>query len=101
MRWPTMKDVKDLEDDDIMKNVTILLGRCITEIHDGDTIHNRIDINEDELDVFIDSMPTDSFEHIGFFFNSMPKLLHVVNVKNPKTKKESEIVIQGLENFFG
>jgi len=31
----------------------------------------------------------------------MPKLSHKIKVKNPNTKVESEIVIEGLQNFFG
>jgi len=30
----------------------------------------------------------------------MPKLIHVVEVKNPKTKKKNEIPIEGLQSFF-
>jgi len=31
----------------------------------------------------------------------MPKLTHTVKITNPKTKKESEIVLSGLNDFFG
>jgi len=31
----------------------------------------------------------------------MPKLSHVVKVVNPKTKVESEVVLEGLASFFG
>jgi hypothetical protein len=34
------------------------------------------------------------------FFDTMPKLTHVVEVKNPKTEVTSEVVIQGMESFF-
>ena len=31
----------------------------------------------------------------------MPKLTHTVKIENPKTKKKSEIVLSGLNDFFG
>jgi hypothetical protein len=31
----------------------------------------------------------------------MPKLRHVINVTNPKTKKKNEIVVEGLQSFLG
>jgi hypothetical protein len=31
----------------------------------------------------------------------MPKLSHKVKVKNPNTGVESDIVLEGLQNFFG
>ena len=46
------------------------------------------------------SLSTEVFEKIGEFFNTMPRLTHVVEVKNPKTDVTSEVVIQGMESFF-
>ena len=31
----------------------------------------------------------------------MPKLSHTIKVKNPNTKVESEVVLEGLASFFG
>ena len=42
----------------------------------------------------------ENFEHVTKFFETMPKLVHVIEVKNPKTKKKSEIPIEGLQSFF-
>ena len=100
LRWPTVKDVSDLDSDDIVDGTMTLLNKCITEITDGDTIHRRSDFNDKELSEFVDSLPTDTFEDIGKFFQTMPKLLHVIKVKNPKTNVESEVVVEGIDNFF-
>ena len=40
------------------------------------------------------------FEKLQKFFESMPKLRHAVEVKNPKTKKKNEIMLEGLGDFF-
>ena len=45
-------------------------------------------------------MSTENFEQINNFFNTMPKLQHVVKVKNPKTKKTGEVKIEGMQSFF-
>ena len=102
LRWPTIHDVGDVEvtTDNLVDNVLALLKKCITQINEGDTIHNRTDMSSEELDEFIDSLPTDAFEEVGKYFETMPQLLHVVNITNPNTKVDSEIVIQGLESFF-
>jgi hypothetical protein len=31
----------------------------------------------------------------------MPKLKHTIKVTNPKTKVESDVVLEGLASFFG
>ena len=102
LRWPTIHDVGDVEvtTDNLVDNVLALLKKCITQINEGDTIHNRTDMSSEELHELIDSLPSDTFEDVGKYFETMPQLLHVVNITNPKTKVDNEIVIQGLESFF-
>ena len=56
---------------------------------------------EKELETFIESMTTQNLEEVGTFFETMPKLIHIVKTKNPKTKKKVEIPIEGLQSFFG
>ena len=101
MRYPTVNDIKSVGEAETLNNVMTLLKVCINEIHDGDTIHNMIDVTSKELDEFIDSLPTETFEKMATFFDTMPKLTHVIEVKNPKTEVTSEVVIQGMESFFG
>ena len=57
-------------------------------------------MEDKELDGFIDSMTHDQFQKIQVFFNTMPKVKHLVKVKNPNTGVESEVVLQGLNTFF-
>jgi len=100
MRHPTVGDIKSVDEAETLNNIMKLLKVCIHEIHDGDTIHSMIDVTNKELDEFVDSLSTEVFEKIGEFFNTMPKLTHVVEIKNPKTEVTSEIVLQGMESFF-
>ena len=100
MRYPCLKDMTGFTDTGEVSSIFNMIKRCIHEVHDGDTVHNRVDISEKELDEFIDSMSTDNFEKVSNFFETMPKLQYVVEVKNPKTKKKNEILIEGLRSFF-
>ena len=101
MRYPTLKDMTNIgTDKSDVATVFNLIKRCISEIHDEDAIHNRIDISEKEMEEFIDNLPSAIFENLGEFFNSMPKVQHPVKVKNPKTGKSGEIVIEGIQSFF-
>jgi len=101
MRYPTLRDMTDVSvDSGDVATVFSLIKRCIYEICDKETIHNRIDISERELEEFIDNLPSKVFETLGEFFSSMPKVLHVVKVTNPKTKKKGEVIIEGIQSFF-
>lgn len=101
MRYPDLNDFSNTEGDDETETVFKMISKCIHEIHEGDTIHNKVDISDKELDEFVENLPTDAFEKVQNFFETMPKVRHVVKVKNPKTKKTGEVVLEGLENFFG
>ena len=35
------------------------------------------------------------------FFETMPKLRHEIKFKNPKTKKQNKVTLEGLQSFFG
>ena len=101
MKYPTLSDMSGFTDTGQVSSIFRMIKRCISEIHDGETVYNKVDISEKELDEFIDSMSTENFENLSAFFETMPKLQHVVEVKNPKTKKKNEILIEGLQSFFG
>ena len=100
MKYPTLSDMSGFGDTGEVSSVFTMMKRCINEIHDKETIYNKVDISEKDLDEFIDSMSTENFENFSAFFETMPKLQHMVTVKNPKTKKKNEVLIEGLQSFF-
>ena len=100
MKYPCLKDMAGFTGEGEVKSIFGMIKRCIHEIHDSETVYNKVDISEKELDEFIDSMSTENFENLSTFFETMPKLLHEVEVKNPKTKKKNKILIEGLQSFF-
>ena len=85
---------------DVDKMIAVM-KRCVHEVHDGETVHNKVDMSDSDLSEFIDSLTTDQFEKMTLFFDTMPKLAHTVKVTNPKTKKKGEVVIEGIGSFFG
>ena len=100
MKYPLMSDMKGVDFNDGISGSFNLISKCVHEINDGDTTHNRIDMTDKELDDFIDTMDTKQFENIMEFFNTMPKLRHAITVTNPKTKKKSEVMLEGLDSFL-
>ena len=77
-----------------------MIKGCIEQIVEGETIHERIDFNDQELDTFLDSLSTKQLEGVQKFFETMPKLQHKVSVTNPKTKKKNNVILEGLDAFF-
>ena len=100
MRYPTFGDTMDDTESDTEKVFNVMKS-CINEIYHEDPIYNKVDISKEEMDAFFDSMTQGMLEKVREFFESMPKLRHVIQIKNPKTKKKSEVVLEGLSDFLG
>jgi|TARA_R110000822_G_scaffold187578_2_gene326336 hypothetical protein len=101
-RYPILSDMKGLQGQaSEMETMFHVINNCVNEIHDGDEIYRRIDMSESEINEFIDSLSAKQFEKITEFFQTTPKLRHVIKVTNPKTKVKGEVVLEGLTDFLG
>ena len=100
MGYPTLGDLGKYTSTNESETVFDMIKNCIKEIHNGDEIHHASDVSDKEMEEFVESMSTDNFETVAEFFDTMPKLQHIVKVKNPKTKKLGEVRIEGMQSFF-
>jgi|TARA_B110000211_G_C13959998_1_gene500126 hypothetical protein len=84
-------------------NMLDVIGSCVLQIYEekGEKVYQAKDQTKKELTDFIESMNSGQFRKLQSFFDSMPKLKHTIKVKNPKTKKTSDVVLSGLNDFFG
>ena len=105
MRYPSLdefiKNNFDVSGAGGMDQSFDLIASCIDQIFTADEVWATSDCTKKELREFIESMNSSQFKGIEEFFATMPKLSHTVTVVNPKTKVESDIVLEGLASFFG
>ena len=99
MQYPILEDMKLLKDSSTMELFKII-NKCVKELHHGEKIYNGPDMTEKDLNDFFESMSSEQFDKVNEFFETMPRLRHITKITNPKTKIESEIVIEGLESFL-
>ena len=99
MRYPLINDIDANVKEDVEGPFKVVKN-CIESIDDGDKIHTKADFSDKELDEFLNSFNTDQLSNVMNFFNTMPKLRHPVKVKNKNTGVESEVILEGLENFL-
>ena len=104
MKYPSMDefiknnfDVSDMNIDDTFK----LIASCIEQVYSEEESWSASDCTNKELVDFIDQLGSKQFKEIEKFFETMPKLSHTLKVVNPKTKVENEILLEGLQSFFG
>ena len=78
-----------------------LIASCIEQVFSEEESFAASDCTKKELSQFLEQLNSSQFKEIEKFFETMPKLSHTVKVINPNTQVESEIVIEGLQSFFG
>ena len=100
LRYPLLNDMQKLEGETEVDKVFNILLNCIHEVHHGDKIYNAVDVTKKDLETFIDQMTTEQLQSVMDFFDTMPKVRHVIQVTNPNTKKKGEVVLEGLQNFL-
>jgi len=77
-----------------------MITSCIEMVYNADECWSAADCTKKEMEEFVEQMNTKQFKEIEKFFTSMPKLSHTIKVKNPNTKKTSEVTLEGLASFF-
>jgi hypothetical protein len=78
-----------------------IVASCIDMVYTKDESWSASDVTKKELVEWLETFDSTQFKGIENFFDTMPKLTHVVTVKNPNTGKDNEIVLEGLSSFFG
>ena len=78
-----------------------LIASCVDQVYSEEESWAASDCTKKELSEFIEGLNSKQFKDVEKFFDTMPKLSHKVKVKNPNTDVESEIVLEGLQSFFG
>jgi len=77
-----------------------MISSCIEMVYNADECWSAVDCTKQEMIDFVEQMNTRQFKEIETFFTTMPKLSHTVKVKNPNTKKNNEVLLEGLASFF-
>ena len=104
MKYPSLnefiKNNFDFDDKNQMEQSFDLIGSCVDKIYTKEESYAASDCTKKEMNDFLESMNSSQFKKIEEFFTTMPKLSHTIEVTNPKTKKKSEVVLEGLASFF-
>jgi hypothetical protein len=104
MKYPSLeqfiKNNFDFNNQNAMDQSFDLIASCIDKIYTEDEVWSTSDVTKKEVTEFLESMNSSQFKDIEKFFETMPKLSHKIQITNPKTKVESEVVLEGLASFF-
>ena len=77
-----------------------MIASCVDMIYSEDETWTSADFTQKEMVDFLEGLGSKQFKEFEKFFTTIPKLTHEIKVKNPKTKKENTIKLEGLAAFF-
>jgi len=104
MKYPSLdqfiKNNFDFNDTSVDRSFE-LIATCIDKIYNEEEVWSTEDVSKKEIIEFLEQMSSAQFKSIEKFFDTMPKLSHSIELKNPVTKVKSTVVLEGLSSFFG
>ena len=77
-----------------------VVADCMDTIYTGEDAWEAKDYTPAERIDFVNQLNSKQYKEIEKFFSTMPKLSHTIEVVNPNTKKKSNVVLEGLADFF-
>ena len=83
------------------EDVFKMIVDCIEYIWEGEEIYKAKDATKKELTDFIESLSTEQFNKVRKYFESMPRLRNDITWTCSKCNKSEDLVLEGLDSFFG
>lgn len=100
MKYPSTKLMSEVVSNENVADILFFMIRgCMDQYFDGDKIEYFKDSKPEEIDSFIEQLPTGILKDFEKFFDTMPKLYHKIEYTNEKGTKR-EIEFRSLEDFF-
>ena len=107
MSYPTINSMlKTLEKDNpeeesLVEDLVTSIVCNMKYIYDSDDVYNCNECKEEELVKFVESLTKDQFGKIVEFFNTIPRVSIKKDYECDKCGSKEEILIEGMQNFFG
>ncbi len=99
-KYPTMVDIAKYGKEGMSAVDTTfgVIQDCLQNVFDENEVYDEM--SQKELQDFIEQMTTEQFEKVQEFFDTMPKLRHTVDVKNPNTGVVNKVHLEGMQTFL-
>ncbi len=101
MKYPDFKIMTKMEGLSETEMLSKMITGCIDYVYDNEQIYYAKDTKEEELIDFIDSLTREQFAKVQDFFDTIPKIKKTLNFKCGKCGYQEDVVLEGIQGFFG
>lgn len=100
LKHPTPKIAEKLEEAETVADIIYeTIMNCVHCAFDEERVYDWKTSTEEEKVEFLDMLPVQTYNKIQKFFETSPKIEHVVNYVNSQGK-EKKVVFRNLDDFF-
>jgi hypothetical protein len=100
LRLLKVEDTKDVQDMPENEVIFYLLNKSIDRIFDAESVYERTDISDADVDEFIENLTFAQLGQLSEYFEKTPKLTKEVSFKCEICGTQQSRVLEGLQNFF-
>jgi len=101
MKYPDFKIMTKMEGLSETEMLSKMITGCIDYVYDKEQIYYAKDTKEEELIDCIDSLTREQFAKVQDFFDTIPKIKKTLNFKCGKCGYQEDVVLEGIQGFFG
>ena len=101
MKYPSLQSAVKISSKHNTDELFALIAGCIQSIYTKEEVFEYEDHSIEELIGFIEQLSPEYFKKIMDFFETMPSMENEIKPTCPFCKKESKLIIRGIEDFFG
>jgi hypothetical protein len=101
MKYPDFSIISKMEGLKETEMLTKMITGCIDYIYNDEELFYGKDASESELTEFVDSLTREQFEKVQEFFDTIPKMKKILDFKCSKCGYQEEVVLEGIQSFFG
>lgn len=100
MKYPTFELIDKLSKSETADTEFAVVAACIDQIIDKESVYDAKDATDEELEEFVDNLPSDKYDMLSEFVVNLPKARLEEKKKCPKCGFEHNLVLEGLNDFF-
>lgn len=101
MNYPRLEDLEIDPDAPNVDRIIQLIASCIQSIWYGEEMFAAEDYSMEELVEFVENLSPGGLAKIEEFFKFMPVVQHEFSWDCGKCEHHNQVVMEGLQNFFG
>lgn len=100
LKFPTFETARAVQLEQDMDIAIKIIRECTEFIFDKEQTYPVTDITDQEFNDFVNSMTQEQFSKVKTFFESIPKLTYNGSVMCPRCKKNHDVLLEGILDFF-